>query len=187
VTTQTSKLSRILASIDPRLWEVLFPPQPPWLSQVAVTAPLPEPWRYANDDFQLQVQVAARDVARRIVDAAAATSAQGGDGAAVIARSVDEWVHVDDGDGTGKVPIDVFFPRFWWFDPPRPPRPNEDVELAPALAAAAWSFSTMGDTVRDPSLRDAIDAAVGNLVERADSSLRRQMDVSHPTSNGRRL
>lgn len=178
----TSKLLRILASVDARWWEIHFPPQPPWLSEVVVkgpypqpwrSGPVPDPWRYADNDFQLHIQIAARDVARRIADAAAAASAQGGDGAAVIGRSVDDWVSVDDGDGTGKVPIDIFFPPFWWFDPPRPPRPNELVELVPALAAAAWSFSTIGDTIRDASIRDAIGAAIDRLIERADRSLRR--------------
>ncbi|MBB3606075.1 hypothetical protein FHT40_005764 [Mycolicibacterium sp. BK556] len=158
---ESSTLMRLLASIDPRLWEVLFPPQPPWVGKGHGT--IHDPW----NDVQLQVQIATRDVARRIVEAAAAVRAQGGDGAAVIKRSVDEWVHVDDGDGTGTIPR--FFPAPWPYDPPRPPRPNELVDLAPAFAAAAWSFSVIGATVRDPSLQQAIGAAVDTIVDAAAS------------------
>ena len=186
----TARLLKLLASIDARWWGIVNPPQPPWVGRVIGMGPfprpwrdgpspdpwrdgpVPDPWRDVNGDFQLQVQIATRDVVRRIADAAAAASAQGGDGAAVIERAVDEWVSIDDGDGTGKIPLGPFFPGRWWFDPPRPPRPNELVELVPALAAAAWSFSAIGDTIRDPSIKDAIDGAVDRLVERAARSLR---------------
>jgi hypothetical protein len=164
---ESSTLMRLLAGIDPRLWEVLFPPQPPWVDKGH--GPIPDPW----SDFQLQVQLAARDVTRRIVEAAAAVSAQGGDGAAVIKRSVDEWVRVDDGDGSGKIPRKLFFPPLWPYDPPRPPRPNELVDIVPAFAATAWSFSTLADTVRDPSLNQAIGAAVDAIADTAAGLLQR--------------
>ena len=138
----------------------------PWRS-----GPVPDPWSAEINDFQLQIQLTMRDVTQRIVDAAATASVRGGDGAAVIARSVDDWVHVDDGDGTGKVPFNLFRHRFRWIDPPRPPRPNELVELVPALAAAAWSFFSIAQTIRDPSLKAAIDAAVDTVVGRAARSL----------------
>ena len=160
---ETSSFLRLLATVNPRLWEVLFPPQPRgW------DGPIPDPWA---GDFQLQVHRAARDVARRIVDAAAAVSAQDGDGAAVITRSVDEWVRIDDGDGTGRVPFKLFFPPWWWFDLPRPPRPNEDIELIPALAAAAGSFATIADTIRDPALKQAAETAAQALVGRAQQTM----------------
>jgi len=154
---------RLLASIDPRLWEVLFPPQPPWVGEEH--GPIPDPW----NDFQLQVQLAARDVARRIVDAAAAVNAQGGDGAAVIKRSVEEWVQVDDGVGNGKLPITLVFPKGWRYDPPRPPRPNELVDVIATFAAAAWSFATIGETVREQSLQQAISAAADLMLDTADA------------------
>lgn len=164
---------RLLASIDPRLWDVLFPPQPPWgeAAQAGTLTPIPEPWGTERSDFQLRVQIAVRDVTRRIVDAAAAASAQGGDGAAVIANSVDEWVRVDDGDGIGLVPIKLFFPPLWWVDLPRPSRSDDLVDLVPALAAAAWSFLVLAESIRDPALNQAIHSAIDTILSRAELSL----------------
>jgi hypothetical protein len=164
---------RLLASIDPRLWDVLFPP-PPQYGEVTPngwSGTLPEPWGSERSDFQLQVQIAVRDLTRRIADAAAAASAQGGDGAAVIANVVDEWVRVDDGEGIGLVPVKLFFPPLWWVDLPRPSRSNDLVELVPALAAAAWSFLVIAETVRDPSLNQAIHHAIESILSRAERSL----------------
>lgn len=166
---------RLLASIDPRLWDVLFPPQPPW-GDVAPNGPftnLPEPWGTECSDFQLQVQIAVRDVTRRIVDAAAAASAQGGDGAAVITNSVEEWVRVDDGDGIGVAPVKLFFPSLWWVDLPRPSRENDLVDVVPALAAAAWSFLVIADSIRDEALNRAIHSAVDTILARAERSFHR--------------
>src|SRR5690349_14481899 len=152
-----SQLLRLLATLHPQFWEWLHPHVPP--IGRTVEGPVPQPWQpvfgpvpdpWSDGMFQLQAQLAVRDVMRRVADAAAMVSAQGGDGAAVIERAVDDLVKVDDGDGTGKVPITVLIPEFWWFDPPRPPRPNEGVELVPALAAAAFSLSAIAETVRDP-------------------------------------
>lgn len=164
---------RLLASIDPRLWDVLFPPQPKWGEVVpagSVASPA-EPWGTERSDFQLEVQIAVRDLTRRIVDAAAAASTQGGDGAAVIASAVDEWVSVDDGDGIGLVPIKLFFPPLWWVDLPRPSRANDLVDVVPAFAAAAWSFLVIAETIRDPSLNNAIHEAIESILGRAERSL----------------
>lgn len=173
IATESATHLRLLASIDPRLWDVLFPPAPQW-GEVAPNGPtgtLSEPWGAERSDFQLQVQIAVRDLTRRIVDAAAAASAQGGDGAAVIANVVDEWVSVDDGDGIGLVPVKLFFPPLWWIDLPRPSRSNDLVDLVPALAAAAWSFLVIAETVRDPSLSRAIHHAIDTILSRAERSL----------------
>ncbi|MEN4477089.1 hypothetical protein [Mycolicibacterium cosmeticum] len=172
-----SQLLRLLATLHPQFWEWLHPHVPPigrgaeaptpqpWQPAFG---PIPDPWAYGN--FQLQAQNAVRDVMRRVADAAATVSAQGGDGAAVIERAVDDLVHVDDGDGTGTVPIRDLIPRSWWFEPPRPPRPNEGVELVPALAAAALSFSAIAETVRDPKISAAASTAVDRILDRAEQT-----------------
>lgn len=173
IATESATQLRLLASIDPRLWDVLFPPPPQW-GEAAPNSPtgtLAEPWGAERSDFQLQVQIAVRDLTRRIVDAAAAASAQGGDGAAVIANVVDGWVSVDDGEGIGLVPVKLFFPPLWWVDLPRPSRSNDLVELVPALAAAAWSFLVIAETIRDPSLNHAIHQAIEKILSRAERSL----------------
>ncbi|MCX2929862.1 hypothetical protein ORI20_06240 [Mycobacterium sp. CVI_P3] len=124
-----------------------------------------------SDSFQLQIQLAVCNLTRRIADAAAAASAQGADGGAVITRTVDEWMRVDDGNGIGWVPVRLFFPPLWWIDLPRPPRPDELVELVPALAAAAWSFLLIAESVYDPSLNEAIHTAIDAILGRAERSL----------------
>jgi hypothetical protein len=162
MTTKTPDILRLIARIDPRLWEVIVPPQPPWLRVAAdgiEQGPVPDPWIAAADDLQLHAQIQAADLARRVVDAASAASAQGADGPAVIARTIDQWVKVDDGDGTGHVPFHIPFPPFWAVKPPRPPRPNELVDLRPVLAAAALSFATLAEAIQDPELSAA--AALG--------------------------
>ncbi|WP_286171971.1 hypothetical protein [Mycobacterium sp. BK086] len=179
IATESSTQLRLLASIDPRLWDVLFPPQPPWTGRVAPKDPISQPWRVGSltepwgtesNDFQLQVQIAVRDLTRRIVDAAATASAQGGDGAALIRRTVDDWIRIDDGDGIGWVPLKLFFPPLWWIELPRPSRPDELVELVPAFAAAAWSFLVIAETIRDPSLHHAIHGAIDSILGRAERS-----------------
>ncbi|WP_246227642.1 hypothetical protein [Mycolicibacterium helvum] len=129
----------------------------------------PTPLLASNSDFQLQIQLAVCDLTRRIADAAAAASAQGGDGAAVITRTVDAWVRVDDRDGDGRVPITSFFPPLWSVALPRLTRPNDLVDLVPAFAAAAWSFIVIARTIRDRSLNQAIHEAIDTILSRAET------------------
>ncbi|MBI3215031.1 MAG: hypothetical protein HYZ38_14485 [Mycobacterium sp.] len=169
---------RLIARIDPRLWEVIVPPQPPWL-RTEVRGPFPQPWRdaveqgpipdpwiAAADDLQLYAQIQAADLARRVVDAASAASVQGADGPAVIARTIDQWVKIDDGDGTGHLPFPFPFPSPWAVKPPRPPRPNELIDLGQVLTAAALSFATLGETIQDPGLSSAIEHGVETIATR---------------------
>ena len=141
----------------------MFPQQTRWLSSP------PTPLRFENSDLQLQIQLAVCDLTRRIADAAAAASAQGGDGPAVITRTVDAWVHVDDRDGTGRVPITSFFPPLWSVALPRPTRPHDLVDVVPAFAAAAWSFIAIARTIRDRSLNQAIHEAIETILSRAEA------------------
>lgn len=177
IATEISTQLRLLASIDPRLWDILFPARPTPAHAVSPTPPalpidgLSEPWGTERSDFQLQVQIAVRDLTRRIVDAAAAASAQGGDGAAVITGTVDDWVQIDDGLGIGWVSPGLFFPPLWWVDLPRQSQPHELVDLVPALAAAAWSFLVIAESLRDPSLNSALHAAIDTILSRAERSL----------------
>ena len=144
----------------------MFPPQTCWLS------PPPTPLCSDNSDFQLQIQLAVCDLTRRIADAAAAASAQGGDGAAVITRTVEAWVRVEDQGGTGRVPITSFFPPLWSIALPRLTRPHDQVDLVPAFAAAAWSFIVIARTIRDRSLNQAIHEAVDTILSRAETIAR---------------
>lgn len=175
MTTKTPDILRLIARIDPRLWEVIVPPQPPWL-RTEVRGPFPQPWRdaveqgpipdpwiAAADDLQLYAQIQAADLARRVVDAASAASVQGADGPAVIARTIDQWVKIDDGDGTGHVPFHIAFPPFWAVKPPPGPRPNERIELGPVLAAAAVAFASLGAAIREPELSGAAAQAAEAL------------------------
>ncbi|BBY62262.1 hypothetical protein MHEL_05050 [Mycolicibacterium helvum] len=141
----------------------MFPPQTRFVSTP------PTPLLASNSDFQLQIQLAVCDLTRRIADAAAAASAQGGDGAAVITRTVDAWVRVDDRDGDGRVPITSFFPPLWSVALPRLTRPNDLVDLVPAFAAAAWSFIVIARTIRDRSLNQAIHEAIDTILSRAET------------------
>lgn len=145
----------------------MFPPQTRWLSTP------PAPLRFDNSDLQLQIQLAVCDLTRRIADAAAAASAQGGDGAALITRTVDSWVSVDDRDGDGRVPITSFFPPLWSINLPRVMRAHELVDLVPAFAAAAWSFIVIARTIRDPSLNQAMNEAIDTILSRAEAIARR--------------
>ncbi|WP_232334224.1 hypothetical protein [Rhodococcus sp. WB1] len=177
--TPASKVIDILSSVDPFLWEVLTQRslglRPPISAQRAprtTEGPLPDPWSASNtrvtaEDLDLHVQVAALELVNRIVDASSTVSMQGGDGAAIISRSVKEWVAIDDGDGTGKLPRHVF-PKPWAVPLPRPPRPNEVVQFKPVLAAAALGFSSLREGVQDEGLRAAVDDAIDVLIERAN-------------------
>ncbi len=133
----------------------------------------PTPPRPDNSDLQLQIQLAVCDLTRRIADAAAAASAQGGDGAAVITRTVDAWVRIDDREGNGRLPITSFFPPLWSVALPRLTRPDDLVDLVPAFAAAAWSFIVIARTIRDRSLNHAMHEAIDTILNRAETVARR--------------
>lgn len=179
IATNASTHLRILASIDPRLWDVLLP-----RARVGIQTHhdsrhgLFDPSDNDGTDFQFHVQLAVRDLTRRIVDAAAAASAQARDGAAIVRRTFDEWASVCDGDSTGRMPLKLFFPKLWWVDLPGGYHPDDAVDVVPALAVAAWSLLAIGKTVRDVPLSQAIDTAVGSIL----SATERAYSRSHPST-----
>lgn len=94
----------LLEEFNHRLWPEIPPipglriidvPVPqPWLQ-----GPVPDPWRFSEAAIlQRHAELEARNLVYRVLDAASTASAQGGDGAAVLTRLIDEWIHIDDGE-----------------------------------------------------------------------------------------
>lgn len=157
MTDSRPALLRILARVRPQIWEVVGGLRclhthhfRPYLEQWKY-GPLPDPWRAASDaSWALSAQFSAIDLTRRLTDAASLIQAQGGDGPKFLSTlSEDDWCPLGE-------PIRLNFPPGWqheWFEPP--PRPNE-LDLLAVVATAGLSFTSLGDSIKDKDLGQAV-------------------------------
>ncbi|WP_342116891.1 hypothetical protein [Pseudoduganella sp. OTU4001] len=146
----SSTLVRIIARINPKIWEVVGGGPLGKYAQHAPNAgiaarmnePDPVPWRQ-DQAWLLESQFAAIDLGRRQVDAACAIYSQGGDVKGFLKATLDDWC------GTGQPRLPFKWPS--GIREPRPPRPNELDALTIPLAGAI-AIIVQSESVADEAL-----------------------------------
>jgi len=147
----SSTLAKIIARINPKVWEVIGGGPLGKKHQFAALAaePDPVPWLEAS-------QFAAVDLAQRQVDAAAAIITQGGDVKGFLKSTLDDWC--------GTVPRP---PLNWPGGPrgPRSPRPDE-LENYTLPMAGGIAFVALSETIGNEAFAKQIAELGANIIDR---------------------
>lgn len=165
----SSTLVRIIARINPKIWEVVgggplgkFAQHAQYAQRSGLAAmaadPDPHPWR-PEQAWLIESQLAALELARRQVDAACAIHAQGGDVKSFLKSTLDDWCP------TGQPPrIPIKWPS--GIREPRPPRPNElDALTLPTVGAIA--IIVQAESIGDESLSKLVSDIGGQILDRS--------------------
>lgn len=158
----SSTLVRIIARINPKIWEVVGGGplgRHAQFSTLARLAPEPDPvpWRH-QPAWLLEAQLAAVELGQRQVDAACAIQAQGGDVKSFLKATLDDWCP------TGQPPrLPIKWPS--GIREPRPPRPNELEALTIPLAGAI-SMIVQAESIGDESLSKLIADSGASLLDK---------------------
>ncbi|MGO4377971.1 hypothetical protein [Pseudoduganella sp. RAF53_2] len=147
-------LIKIIARINPYIWEVVGGGPLGKRVQIAAIAadPEPSPW--------LQAQLAAVEIGQRQVDAASAIQTQNGDARPFLKAVLDDWC--------GTPYPHPHFPHNWstGLGEPRPPRPNElDAYTLPILGAIA--MIRQSESIANESLSKALAETGAAMIQRA--------------------
>ncbi|WP_028105062.1 hypothetical protein [Pseudoduganella violaceinigra] len=145
----SSTLAKIIARINPYIWEVIGGGPLGKRFQISTLAadPEPAPWRQENAWLR-EAQFAAVEVARRQVYAACAIATQGGDPAAFTKGALEDWCP------TGAPPrLPSKFPTEQRI--PRPPKPA-DLELYSLPITGAIAIIVESESIADPALAKLI-------------------------------
>jgi len=147
----SSTLAKIIARINPKVWEVIGGGPLGKKFQFAALAaePEPAPWLEAS-------QFAAVSLAQRQVDAAAAILTQGGDTQAFLKSTLDDWC--------GTVPR----PPIHWPGGPRPPRPPriDELEDYTLPMVGGLAFVALSETIGDETFAKQIAELGGTIIDR---------------------
>jgi hypothetical protein len=166
--TQSSAFLRLLARLDPRLWEVVHPHLPVLGEAVSARGrfdqvelnPQPLPPREV-------VRVATVEAARAAADAAIAAQFAGRDAREVLDLVAEDWC----GTPTGRIPWPRHWPHPW---PPGDPYPIVDEIDSVAQASQAYAalvFAAYADGIADEGLAASF-AGMAERLERAASTQR---------------
>ena len=147
----STTLAKIIARINPKVWEVIGggPLGRKYQFAAMEAAPDPQPNLVA-------AQFAAVDLAQRQADAAAAILTQGGDTKGFLKALLDDWC--------GTVPR----PPIKWpggTRPPRPPRPDE-LEDYTLPMAGGLAFVALSETIGDEAFAKQIAELGGTIIDR---------------------
>jgi hypothetical protein len=164
---QSYALLRLLARLDPRLWEIIHPHVPVLSDSVRSSRfdevtlnPQPLPPREV-------VRLATVAAARAVADAAIAAQFAGRDAREVLEQVADDWC----GTGTGSIPWPRHWPHPW---PPGDPYPivEEIDSVAQASQAhAALVFGAYANGIADEGLAASF-AGMAERLERAATTER---------------
>jgi hypothetical protein len=147
----STTLAKIIARINPKVWEVIGggPLGKQYQYAMQMAEPDPLPWLEA-------AQFAAVDLAQRQVDAAAAILTQGGDTKSFMKALLDDWC--------GTVPR----PPINWPGGPRPPRPPRPDELEDYTLpmAGGLAFVALSETIGNEAFAKQIAELGGNIIDR---------------------
>jgi hypothetical protein len=147
----STTLAKIIARINPKVWEVIGggPLGKKVQFAVQLAEPDPVPWLEA-------AQFAAVNLAQRQVDAAAALHTQGADSKGFLKAILDDWC--------GTVPR----PPIKWPGGPRPPRPPRPDELEDYTLpmAGGLAFVALSETIGDEAFAAQIAELGGNIIDR---------------------
>src|SRR5262245_24871859 len=161
---RATQLLSLLARINPTLWEVIVPPQPPVLSHGAVSGlsadatelnPQPLPPGPPPDRLQMASALVARDIAFAAIIAEAA--GQDG-GARMISSAIDDWC------GNGRPPIPIPWPGPWPFAFLLDDAPKE-LDVATSRLVGALSFAGVASRMAPGKLRDALSTGADRLMD----------------------
>lgn len=158
----SSALVRIIARINPKIWEVVGGGPLGKRVQFAAFAaePDPVPWRQENA-WLFESQLAAVELAQRQVDAAATLYAQGGDVKSFLKSTLDDWCP------TGQPPrIPIKWPS--GIREPRPPRPNE-LDALTLPIAGALAIIVQAETIGDEGFSKLVAELGGQILDRSAS------------------
>ncbi|KQZ28112.1 hypothetical protein [Duganella sp. Root1480D1] len=148
----STTLAKIIARINPKIWEVIGggPLGKKYQHAAQFAEPEPAPWLEA-------AQLAAVSLAQRQVDAAATILTQGGDTKGFLKAILDDWC--------GTVPR----PPLNWPGhgprPPRPPRPDE-LEDYTLPMAGGLAFVALSEAIGNEAFAGQIAELGGTIIDR---------------------
>lgn len=159
----SSTLVRIIARINPKIWEVVGGGPLGKHTQFQFAAlrgdPDPHPWRQ-EQAWLYEAQLAAVEIGQRQVEAACTVSAQGGDVKGFLKATLDDWC------GTGQPRLPFKWPT--GIREPRPPRPNELEALSIPLAGAI-AIIVQSESIADPGLSKLLADTGAALLDKTAS------------------